>query len=98
MKITIDTKEDKHELKKIIQLLQHISEEHVYTNTEVSANPLEMFSDEPHSSAASPTDDIAGLVNLFGSEDKVPVSLNPKKEERVQDEEEPLESIRIIDF
>ena len=94
MKITIDTKEDKHELQKVIKLLQQLAEDHIYTN--VDANPLAMFSDEPKSESSS--DDMAGLVNMFGSDDKVPESLHPKKEERVSDDDEPLESIRVIDF
>lgn len=103
MKITIDTKEDKHELEKIIKLLQHIvgdttssyaaaQPSYAATQNDLPGSYLDLPS-VPEQSA--PKESPAGLMNIFG--DDIPTSLNPPAEEKVN-EDEPMESIRIIDF
>ncbi len=100
MKITIDTKEDKHELEKIIKLLHHIVGDTASSAQNYSATQNDLpgsYLDLPGIPQSVPEqkEAPAGLMNIFG--DEIPTSLNPPKEEKV-DEDEPMESIRIIDF
>ena len=92
MKITLDTREDKEEIRKVIRLLQQIVGDHSTVETSPSSDifssgtpAMNMF-DEPKKEEVSP-----GVFNLFG--DNPPESLRDDKD----DDDDP-EPIQIIDF
>ncbi|MFQ5621373.1 MAG: hypothetical protein ACE5FT_06030 [Candidatus Nanoarchaeia archaeon] len=87
MKITIDTKDDKHELIRIIQLLQHIVDGSFRSNEPVST----YSSVEEPQVAPSP-----GIFNLFN--DDAPKSLSPPSSDDGSDDEDLSPGIQIVDF
>jgi len=89
MKISIDTKEDKEEIRKVIRLLQQIIGEDARTNFDLSST-LGSSSSAP---AEPVNEDVsAGLFSLFGND--APSSLQPKDE----DDDDDSDPIEIIDF
>ncbi len=67
MKIVIDTKEDLHNLRHIIQLLHAISVNGGGSKKYLYENSSQLFSDAPSSITPSPAPEAPGLFNMFDS-------------------------------
>ena len=105
MKITIDTKEDSHEeIKKVIRMLSHMTEENSARNFEAPA-VRDVFADSRDditiSEESSPTAPAQDSGGVFGNMFDNPVqSTEEKADEGDEDEEEPQKppTIEVVEY